>query len=292
MVRSPVIPLIIAGPTASGKSHLAVKLAQKYHGEIICADSRQFYKGMMIGTACPSKDDIHLVPHHGYQTVDPLSEKIDAGFFIKFAKNKIEEIKVRGKLPILVGGTGLYFRALHYGLNDVPPSQKTISLEIARRCTRFGLGKLYSDLQKIDPLSAKVIKAQDGYRIMRALEIFYITGIPPSVLKSSFSHGQAQIHAHWIYKKPDKKLLLTQIGVRVRNMFAHGLVDEAKLLRKYLPKDHWGLEVMGYKEALRFLDKELTLEEAIEKTLIRHRQYAKRQYTWFNKEPFYRFIIS
>ena len=130
MVRSHLVPLIIAGPTGSGKSSLALSLAKKYGGEIICADSRQFYAGMEIGTACPSKEDLKAIPHHGYGLLDPELEKMNAGAFFRFADQKIEAIKKRGKRPILVGGTGLYLRAFYYGLKDVPPSQKSVSLEI------------------------------------------------------------------------------------------------------------------------------------------------------------------
>src|SRR5688572_25955322 len=126
MVRSSLTPLVLAGPTASGKSSLALGLAKKHHGEIICADSRQFYARMAIGTARPSDDDMKAVAHHGYGILDPKTDKIDAGFFVDFAKRTIADVQARHKRPILVGGTGLYIRALHYGLRDVPKSQKSI----------------------------------------------------------------------------------------------------------------------------------------------------------------------
>jgi tRNA dimethylallyltransferase len=291
MVRSQLIPLVIAGPTASGKSSLAIKLAQKHQGEIICADSRQFYSYMAIGTASPTKADMAIVPHHGYGIIDPKVEKIDAGFFVSFAHQKISEIQSRNKRPILVGGTGLYLRSLYYGLGDIPPSDEKIAKDLSDRCEKQGLDALYQELSKIDPDSALNIMAQDRYRILRALEIFYTTNQKPSDLRASFKSKKPAISAHWIYKKPPKESLLVNIEKRVKEMFAEGLLDEAKNLAEYLPEGHWARKVMGYEEALLFLNKEITIAEALEKTIIRHRQYAKRQYTWFNKESFYRLIL-
>jgi len=289
MVRSNLRPLIIAGPTASGKSSLALRLALRHKGEIICADSRQFYAGMAIGTCCPSEKDLAIVPHHGYGILDPKSEKMDAGFFVQYARQKISEIQKRGNRPILVGGTGLYLRALYYGLS-APPRDKIISASLLSRLHQYGSHHLYSELQKIDPLSARMIKAQDSYRIIRALEIFQVSGVAPTNLRHSFSTDKPQLLAHWIYKKPDKTELLKKIESRVTSIYAQGLINEAIKLRENLPDSHWALTVMGYQEALRFLAHECTLQEAIEKTFIRHRQYAKRQYVWFNKECFYRMI--
>ncbi len=284
------MPLVIAGPTAGGKSGLALKLAQKHRGEIICADSRQFYARMAIGTACPTKEEMGKVVHHGYGLIDPKSQKIDAGFFIRYALEKIKEIQARNNRPILVGGTGLYLRSLHYGLGDVPPSDKNVSDMLLNRLKIEGIEKLYQELKKIDEKTASKISPNDSYRIMRALEIYLLTKKPPSVLRESFNQGP-KLLAHWVYKKPEKTLLLENITSRVKHMFQAGLLDEAEKLGQYLPKDHWALKVMGYEEALAFIHKEITLEKAIEKTIILHRQYAKRQYTWFNKESFYRFIV-
>lgn len=287
-----LMPMIIAGPTASGKSTLALKLARAHDGEIICADSRQFYADMAIGTACPTKEEQSLVPHHGYGIVDAKTTKIDAGFFINFATKKIKEIQERKRRPILVGGTGLYLRALYYGLLDVPPSRKDITAMLEERCNNEGLSHLYDELKKIDPESLHIIKETDRYRIMRALEIYYVTGQKPSGLRKSFNQKEPQIIAHWIYKRPEKESLIKQIENRVKSMFNDGLVDEASYLRSQLSENHWSLSVMGYYEALMYLNKKISLDCAIERTFIRHRQYAKRQYTWFDKEPFYRWKIN
>lgn len=292
MVRSHLkMPVVIAGPTAGGKSSLALSWAQKFDGEIICADSRQFYSHMAIGTACPTKEEMELVPHHGFGLIDPKSQKIDAGFFVSFALEKIAEVQDRNKRPILVGGTGLYLRSLYYGLGDIPPSDKNLSAKLEARADQEGIGKLYQELLLIDPRSAQIISPNDRYRILRALQIFYLTKKPASALRASFKAKSSQILAHWVYKKPSRPKLLENIEKRVRLMFEQGLLDEAQKLADYLPKDHWALKVMGYEEALGYLNQELSLEQSIERTIIRHRQYAKRQYTWFNKESFYRFIV-
>jgi len=285
-------PLVIAGPTASGKSKLALRLAAKFNGEIICADSRQFYAGMAIGTACPSNEEQAMIPHHGYGMLDPQSQRMDAGCFVKFAREKIDEINKRGKRPILVGGGGLYLRALRYGLNDVPPSDKNVAQALKSQVKILGVNHLYNELKRIDEDTAHLIKPEDSYRITRALEIFRITNEKPSQLRQSFFSDVVSLGAHWVYKKPDKAALLLTLTRRAQEMFDGGLIDEAANLRERLPADHWVLSVMGYQEALQLVDKKLSKDQAIERTVIRHRQYAKRQYTWFNKEKFYRIINS
>lgn len=286
------MPLVIAGPTASGKSSLALRLAKKHRGEIICADSRQFYARMSIGTACPSHDDMQAVPHHGYGILDPKTDKIDAGFFVEFATRAIADVQSRQRRPILVGGTGLYLRALYFGLADVPKSDQAIVEELEQRCDSLGVSALYEELKQCDPKSAAAIMPNDRYRIVRALEIFTITKTPPSQLRASFHDGAGQLKAHFVYVKPDRTLLKQKIAERVRVMYDGGLLEEAHALRDYVSFDHWTLDVMGYKEALMVLDNLITKEEAIERTIIRHRQYAKRQYTWFNKEPFFRWVVT
>lgn len=291
MVRSHLIPIVIAGPTGSGKSLLAMNLALKYKGEIICADSRQFYLGMSIGTASPSENDQKLVVHHGYQIIDPAKQKIDAGFFIKFAQEKILEINHRNKRPILVGGTGLYLRALRYGLDDVPKKNNLLHDLLNHRCEKEGVISLYNELKKIDPDTASIINCNDKYRIIRSLEIFLSSNIKPSLLRKSFKKTSSSFNAHWVYKKSHKNEVEKKLKLRVVSMFNNGLIDEALALRNYLGSNHWALDVMGYKEALLYIDKKISLDEAIKLTYFRHRQYMKRQYTWFNKENFYRFKV-
>lgn len=287
-----LIPLVIAGPTASGKSSIALDLAERNDAEIICADSRQLYRGMAIGTACPTDDERARVVHHGYGSIDPAHEKMDAGAFVNFAQRMIHDVTARKKRPILVGGTGLYLRSLYYGLGDVPKTDASITDELYARALREGVAPLFQELAALDPDSVLTIKSTDTYRIVRALEIYAVTGRKPSTVRQSFKEGTSKLRAHWVYKKPDRAALIKRIEDRVAAMFDHGLIDEAKELRARLPQNHWALSVMGYDEALQVLDGKMSLEDAKIKTAIRHRQYAKRQFTWFNKESFYRFVIS
>ncbi len=290
--RNALTPLVIAGPTASGKSRLAIDLALRHRGEIICADSRQFYAGMAIGTACPNDDDMRRVPHHGYGSVDPSTDKMDAGAFVEFARRTIADVQSRGMRPVLVGGTGLYLRALYYGLGDVPKASPEITLALEARVKRQGLSHLYDELSDVDPESAATIKSNDHYRIIRALEIYAVTGEKPSALRRSFKEGSVTQQAHWLYKKPERTKLVETIAERVVAMFEQGLIDEAVVLRQRLSKDHWALNVMGYQEALMVYDGQISLVDGQKKTATRHRQYAKRQFTWFNKENFYQLVIS
>lgn len=286
------MPIVIAGPTASGKSALAVELALRHNGEIICADSRQFYAHMNIGTAGPSLHDREAVPHHGYGMLDLNLHKIDAGYFLQFAQKTIAEIQSRNRRPIVVGGGGLYLRSLRYGLLDVPPSNPRIASMLEKRCDEIGLLRMHDELLKIDPACANGIHRQDRYRIVRALEIFYASGLRPSSIRQSFKIAKPKLLAHWVLKKPQRELLVKRIESRVIEMFDQGLVEEAIALSERVPHDHWCLNVMGYREALMLADQRISKEMAIEQTVIRHRQYAKRQYTWFNKEPFYRLVIQ
>ncbi len=291
MVRSPLTPIIIAGATGSGKSALALSLAKKHGGEIICADSRQFYQHMRIGTASPSDEDLSAIPHTGFNSVDPRLQKIDAGFFVRFAEKAILDAQNAGRRPILVGGTGLYLRSLRYGLNDVPRSDPAIVKELEDECDKIGLDSFYAELVRIDPSSAQFIKPQDRYRIVRALEIYRQSNKAPSEIRLSFYHDVPKISAHWVLKTRPKAELWEKLKARSAIMFEEGLLDETKKLRLILPEGHWALKVMGYHEALLVLDNKISLKEAQERVFIRHRQYAKQQNTWFKKEQFYRWHI-
>lgn len=286
-----LVPLVIAGATGSKKSALALTLAKKHHGEIICADSRQFYKFMRIGTASPSDEDLALVPHHGFNIIDPRAQKIDAGFFVDFAKKHIAMLQARGVRPIIVGGTGLYLRALRFGLSDVPSSDQNLVAALEQECHNLGLQSLYEQLQSVDPKTAGALHPADKYRILRALAIYRQTHKKPSELRQSFAQAQAQITAHWLLKLADKATYEAGLRLRIEHMWEAGLVQEACDLRSMLPAHHWALDVMGYQEALLVADGKLSKEQMIDLLVIRHRQYAKRQLKWFRREDFYRYKI-
>lgn len=280
-----VSPIIIAGPTASGKSHKALQLALEVDGEIICADSRQIYSHMAIGTAGPTADEVKAVPHHGFARVDPDCD-YNAGQFIKDTDKYISEVIARGKTPILVGGTGLYLRSLRYGLSDVPPQDLAIRQQLVEQKNVRGLSYLYAKLVDVDPKAAQKIASNDELRIIRALEIVQLTGNKPSELRKS--HGQKpRLSAQWILLFPSKDWLQKRIEIRVRLMFDQGLIKEAVNLRDHIKRKVFLLKTMGYEEALLCHDGIITKNEAISRTIIRHRQYAKRQMTWFKKEDWW-----
>lgn len=231
------------------------------------------------------------MPHHGFNIVDPRERKIDAGFFVRFANEAITSCQQRGKRPIVVGGTGLYLRSLRYGLNDVPASDKSLLARLEEECETRGLPALYEELALIDPASVQLIRPQDRYRIVRALEIYHKTGIPPSTLRKSFSEREALLEAHWLLKLGKRDSFEQTLKHRVQTMIDAGLVEEACQLRALLPDGHWALKVMGYEEALAFSDGRLDKAALVEKIFIRHRQYAKRQRNWFRSEG-YRFHLS
>lgn len=279
MVSSNLTPIVIAGPTGSGKSAYAMQMAKELNGEIICADSRQIYQRMSIGTACPSQQDYAAIPHHGFEKLDPR-ENYSAGQFIADTDNYIQEILSRNKTPILVGGTGLYLRAWRFGLDDVLPADA----KIREKLDQESLEVLYLRLKQVDPISADKIKPEDPVRIKRALEIYELTGQPASALRQTDWTREPRIQAQWLLLNPPN--LDERLKTRVASMFENGLVKEALALREYLGSDdpHERLKTPGYLEALQLADSEITKEQALELTFRRHRQYAKRQNTWFKKE--------
>jgi tRNA dimethylallyltransferase len=277
-----VSPIVIGGPTGSGKSDYAIALAQQICGEIICADSRQVYMGMRIGSASPTDEELAQVPHHHYNFVDP-NNVYDAARFIADTDRVIGEIASRGKTPILVGGTGLYLRCWRYGLNDVPQSDPQVREALKRETNEKGVPALYTELQALDPESADSIAPQDGYRILRALEIFRMTGHKASRLRKSHFDTPRQ-EAQWILIERPRDELNERLLVRTKKMFEGGLVEEALALRERTSPGCPLLTTIGYKESLAFADGLTDLPQAIELTFIRTRQYAKRQMTWFSKE--------
>lgn len=264
MVSQDLTPIVIGGPTGSGKSAFALEMAEKIGGEIICADSRQIYQRMSIATACPSPQDYARVRHHGFERLDP-KETYSAGDFIRDTDHYVQEILSRHKTPILVGGTGLYLRAWRFGLDDVLPSDP----QIRQKLDQDSLEALYARLQIIDPQS--LINLNDSVRIKRALEIYELTGQTATSLRQTDWTRAPRVEAQWLLLKPNRAELDIRLKTRVDSMFEHGLLQEALALRDYLGAEHERLKTPGYFETL-------------ELTFRRHRQYAKRQVTWFQKK--------
>jgi len=277
--------LFIVGPTAVGKSSLAVDLAHKFSGEIISCDSRQIYRSFDIGTDKPPVSARQAIPHHLIDVVGP-EETFSAADFARLALEKINEIIDRGNLPLVVGGTGLYHRALVEGLFPGPGRDENLRARLKEEAENNGLESLYNKLRLVDPSYAKKISPTDSIRIIRALEIFYLTGQP---ISEHFSRTASPLRdkgfiIFQIGLKLERKLLYQRIDERVRRMFAEGLIEETKqLLASGLSEQATPFKGLGYSQVLRYLKGEITLEEAVSLTQIETRHYAKRQLTWFKK---------
>jgi len=279
--------IVIAGPTASGKSTLAIELACALNGEILCGDSRQLYCGMQVGAAGPTDDDRLAIPHHGYGVEDPLVS-YDAGRFVDACDRRVEDVNARGKTAFIVGGAGMYLRAWRFGLTDVPGRDPAVRQDLEAALSALGVEALYARLLATDPASAARIEPKDAVRIVRALEVLAVTGRLASAQRLSHTLDSApRVHAIWVLLEADMGWLMPRIEARARAMFAGGLVEEALALRERTGRGHPLLRTMGYEEALAYADGTLSLEEAIRRAAHRQRAYARRQRTWFRKEPWW-----
>jgi tRNA dimethylallyltransferase len=275
--------LVVAGPTSSGKSSLAVSLALELGGEIVNCDAMQMYRRMEIGTAKPTLEQRAAVPHHLYDTVEP-DDYYDAGRYMVEARRVCEELGARGQVPVVVGGTGLYLRALLEGLFAGPGRSGAVRERLRRVGESRGRGYLYRLLQRRDPVAASRIQPGDSVRIVRALEIYFTTGRPITELQPS----RQPLERFSVIKlglNVPREQLYDRINRRVAWMFEAGLVREVEnLLEQGYSPDSKGFEALGYRHAVAFLRGGLSLEEAIELTSRDTRRYAKRQMTWFRKE--------
>ncbi len=279
-------PLLVAivGPTATGKSSLALGLARTLGGEIVNCDSMQMVQGMDIGTAKPSRRERAAVPHHLYDRVPP-DGWYSAGQYMEEARPVCREIAVRGGVPLVVGGTGLYLRALVLGVFEGPGRSRKYRRYLHRLGARKGQAALHGMLARIDPSAARRIQPTDTVRIVRALEVYHQTGRPISELQSE----RKPLTGFRIVKVGiglEREMLYIRIDSRVCEMFRAGLLAEVQRLldRGFSPQSR-GFEAIGYRQAVSCLSKQISLEEAVESTCADTRRYAKRQMTWFRKEP-------
>jgi tRNA dimethylallyltransferase len=285
LVRPALTPLVIAGPTAAGKSELALRLAARDDGMIICADSRQVFEGMVIGSGGPSDADRARAPHAGYNDVPP-EQTWDAGRFLEVADAHVAAAQQRGKRPILVGGSGMYLRSWRFGLGDVPPRDDAVRARLESEVAAQGAPALHARLQQLDPDAASRIEPQDPVRVVRALEIHEVTGGRASERRVSHA-GPERVQARWVLLEADTGFLRPRLKARAAAMLAAGLVDEARALRRRLGPEHRLLSTMGYQEALLVVDGALDEPAAVDAIERRWWQYARRQRTWFRKEPWW-----
>lgn len=278
--------IFLMGPTASGKTALSVQLAQALNGEIISVDSALVFKGMDIGTAKPTQEERGGIPHHLIDILDP-AESFSTGQFRKRALNIMDDIASRGKIPILAGGTMLYFNALNSGLAVLPEADVGIRAKLDQDLETLGKEALHQRLAKVDPESAARIHPNDPQRIQRALEVYEISGRP---LTSFFTEAQAQGFPYrrirLIIAPQDRAILHDIIARRFRQMLEQGFINEVEALyqRGDLTEKMPSVRAVGYRQAWSYLQGEYDLETMIEKAIIATRQLAKRQFTWLRRE--------
>ena len=283
-------PIFIAGPTAVGKSALALALAEQRGGEIIAVDSMQVYRGLDIGTAKPTAAECVRVPHHLIDVAE-LTEAFDAAKFVALAQKAVAEIQSRGRIPIFCGGTGLYFKAYLEGLGEAPPSDKKLRAELEAT----PLADLLLELEQRDPVTFARIDRHNPRRVIRALEVIRLTGKPFSTQRSRWGEApdEPQPSAEGSRgRSPHQMICLSRpaadlharINARADEMFAAGLVEETRqVLQRGLEQNKTALQAIGYRQVVEHLRGERSLAETIELVKIKTRQYAKHQMTWFRK---------
>lgn len=280
-MTSPLV--VIAGPTAAGKSELAVELAQQLQGEIISADSVQLYKYFNIGTAKLALEEQRGVPHHLIDILDP-DQDFSVAQFQSLARHKIREIQERGKLPFLVGGTGLYIQAVVYPFEFPDTKGYQVIRNDLRRL--WGDGKqeeIYQKLKDIDPASAERIDPHDFRRISRAIEVYYLTG--RQISSYQLNNKKPLYRVGMVGVTYQRAELYRRIEKRVDKMFAKGLVDEVRsILNKGYSRELKPFQTLGYKQVIQYLEGDYDLAEAIAETKKATRRYAKRQLTWFRRD--------
>jgi tRNA dimethylallyltransferase len=292
--------VVILGPTASGKTALSLALAEQLNGEIVSCDSVAVYREFEIGTAKPGKKERCRVPHHMIDIASPQDE-VTAGDYARQARAVIDEIKARGKMPIVVGGTGLYLRALLEGLFAGPERSEELRIRLRRKSDRHTVQHLHRILSRLDPEAAGKIHPNDTPKLIRAIEVCLLAG---ERMSSMWQRGRDPLQGFRVLRiglDPERNDLYHRINRRCLAMFEQGLVQETtKLLEHYRPPDFGvqdsrpvarPLASLGYRQAVSFLQGETTLPQAIDAAKQAHRNYAKRQMTWFRREPDVRWFL-
>jgi tRNA dimethylallyltransferase len=286
MTDAPVPRLVaIVGATATGKSALGLALAERLDGEIVNADALQVYRGFDIGTAKPSAAERARMPHHLLDILEPW-ERWSAGEFARRARRVIAEIEERGRVPILVGGSGLYLRALLAGISPVPPGDPVLRSRLREQLATEGLPVLAAELARLDPATAGRLAPGDTQRILRALEVALGSGRPLSAWIESQPFGKQSLSAVTVGLTLPRALLYDQVAGRVTRMVEQGWVAEvAAMLGRGLDPGLPAFQAIGYRQIVLHLRGEWSLERAIHDTVTATRRFAKRQETWFRKEP-------
>ncbi|MCM1133221.1 MAG: tRNA (adenosine(37)-N6)-dimethylallyltransferase MiaA [Ruminococcus flavefaciens] len=283
--------LVICGPTASGKTWLGIELAKEYNGEIISADSMQVYKGMDIASAKPTEEEMQGIPHHLISCIDRDSQ-FSVADYVQLANREIQEVLAKGKLPIIVGGTGLYIDSLidNIKFSDMESDDEYRAMLYNTARTK-GNHALYSELLRLDPESAETIHENNLVRLVRALEVIHATGRKYSEVKAENRQGESFYDALFIgLNTSDRSVLYERINQRVDEMVENGLLAEAESLWKESGMKTAG-NAIGYKELIPYFENTMPLDECIDKIKQETRRYAKRQLTWFRRNERIRWII-
>lgn len=278
--------ICLMGPTAAGKTDLAIEWLERYPCEIVSVDSALVYRGMDIGTAKPDAETLARAPHRLINIIDP-SQAYSAADFYRDAQQEIEQILAKDKIPLLVGGTMLYFQALQKGLSPLPSADATIRADLEQQILEQGLAALYNELQKVDPVAADKIKATDKQRIQRALEVYRLTGQPLSVLQQVKPALLPYRFINTAVIPESRPLLHERIAQRFDQMLAQGFIEEVEEL-KSRPELHSNLPSMravGYRQVWQYLAGEIDKQTMRDKGIIATRQLAKRQLTWLRQWP-------
>ena len=281
--KQSIIP-IICGPTATGKTGVAVHLAEQFPVEVVSADSRQIIRHLDIGTAKPSPDECNKVRFHLVDIIEP-GDRYTAFWFMEEANAAIGEILCRGKIPLVVGGTGLYLRALTEGVVEIDEDDMEVRQRLTREMDEEGPEEMFRRLEVIDPLEAAQVHPNNKVRIIRALELFYLTGKCKSELVTTGAYKKAEYSFEYHCLMPEREKLYERINRRVDDMLAAGLLDEVSALIARGYRQALGrARVIGYAELLDHLDGKTSLDEAISLIKQNTRRYAKRQFTWFRRQ--------
>lgn len=282
LTKDPLL-VVIAGPTGSGKTALSLAVADRFHGEIVNCDSVAIYREFEIGTAKPSREERSRAPHHLFDILDPIAQ-MTAGEYSRIGRETLEQIKQRGNLPIVVGGTGFYLRALLDGLFEGPERSDELRERLRTIEQKKGALHLHRILSRLDRAAAERIHANDVPKVIRAIEVCIQARKPMTEL---WQGGRDPLQGFRILRlgvNPDRNALYTRINERCSRMFDAGLVAETKQLMQAYP-DAPALSSLGYKQAAQYIRGEITLKLAVWAAQQGHRNYAKRQQTWFRREP-------
>ena len=281
-MKSPLI--FIVGPTAVGKTDISIRLAQRMDAEIVSLDSRQIYRQMDIGTAKPNAEQQRAVPHHLIDCVE-VDQPFSAADYQRFADAAIADICNREKQPMIVGGAGLYFRTLVDGLFEGPAADAEFRSRLQREAEERGSAALHERLRRCDPESANRIHPNNVVKVIRALEIFELTGKPISSFQQQWQHAAPRYPFRAFGLYVPRECICRRVEARVDQMIDRGLIEEVKgLLAGGCPRNSVAMQGIGYKEIIRYLDGMQSLDEAIALLKTNTRRYAKRQLTWFRKD--------